>query len=96
MQIIQHSEDLATATGTMRNYIYRPASEQRYPAIVFYSEIFQHTAPIVADFLKGESFVVQRHVHPKDQINKVVEQEPIVKTSPVLRGQLPVYPKRDH
>ena len=46
MQIIQHSEDLATATGTMRNYIYRPASEQRYPAIVFYSEIFQHTAPI--------------------------------------------------
>ena len=36
MQIIQHSEDLATATGTMRNYIYRPASEQRYPAIVFY------------------------------------------------------------
>ena len=46
MQIIQHCEDLATATGTMRNYIYRPASEQRYPAIVFYSEIFQHTAPI--------------------------------------------------
>ncbi|WP_296052783.1 dienelactone hydrolase family protein, partial [uncultured Alteromonas sp.] len=60
MQIIQHSEDLATATGTMRCYIYRPASEQRYPAIVFYSEIFQHTAPIgrSAAIMASHGFVV--------------------------------------
>ncbi|MEC8228802.1 MAG: dienelactone hydrolase family protein [Pseudomonadota bacterium] len=60
MQIIKHSEDLATATGTMRNYIYRPASEQRYPAIVFYSEIFQHTAPIArsAAIMASHGFVV--------------------------------------
>ncbi len=46
MQIIQETTDIHTATGLMRCYIYRPSSEGKYPAIIFYSEIFQQTAPI--------------------------------------------------
>ena len=60
MQIIQHTEDLSTATGTMRCYVYRPATEGQYATIVFYSEIFQHTAPIArsAAMMACHGFVV--------------------------------------
>lgn len=52
--------DLNTATGTMRTYVYRPVAEGRYPAIIFYSEIFQQTAPIArsAAIMAGHGFVV--------------------------------------
>lgn len=59
--IIQNEyADLPTATGTMRTYIYRPVAEGRYPAIIFYSEIFQQTAPIArsAAIMAGHGFVV--------------------------------------
>ncbi|GAA6184115.1 dienelactone hydrolase family protein [Aliiglaciecola sp. 2_MG-2023] len=46
MQIQKETIDLNTATGKMRCYIYRPCDEGVYPSIIFYSEIFQQTAPI--------------------------------------------------
>ncbi|EWH09753.1 carboxymethylenebutenolidase [Catenovulum agarivorans DS-2] len=52
--------DLATPTGTMRTYVYRPQAEGAYPAIIYYSEIFQQTAPIArsAAIMAGHGFVV--------------------------------------
>lgn len=52
--------DLATPTGPMRTYIFRPSAPGKYPGILLYSEIFQVTAPIrrTAAFLAGHGFVV--------------------------------------
>lgn len=46
MNVQSHITDLNTPTGVMRTYIHRPVGEGRYPAILFYSEIFQQTGPI--------------------------------------------------
>ncbi len=60
--IIKDSEfaDIATPTGPMRTYLFRPAAGGRYPGIVFYSEIFQVTGPIrrAAAWLAGNGYVV--------------------------------------
>jgi carboxymethylenebutenolidase len=60
--IIQDNEviDLATPTGPMRTYIFRPVAGGQYPGILFYSEIFQVTGPIrrTAAWLAGHGFVV--------------------------------------
>jgi carboxymethylenebutenolidase len=61
--------DLATPTGPMRTYVYRPlppkdvkveAADRPRPGVVVYSEIFQRTAPIdrTARILAGHGFVV--------------------------------------
>lgn len=52
--------DLETPTGIMRTYVYRPVAEGRYPAVIFYSEIFQQTGPIArsAAIMAGHGFVV--------------------------------------
>ncbi|WP_286269404.1 dienelactone hydrolase family protein [Thalassotalea hakodatensis] len=52
--------DINTATGPMRTYIYRPQAGGKYPSIIFYSEIFQQTAPIArtAAIMAGHGFVV--------------------------------------
>lgn len=52
--------DLPTPSGSMRTHILRPAASGRYPAIVFYSEIFQVTAPIrrTAAMLAGHGYIV--------------------------------------
>ncbi len=58
--------ELATPTGPMRTYLYRPLpaagtrDRERYPGIVLYSEIFQRTAPIhrMAMLLAGHGFLV--------------------------------------
>jgi dienelactone hydrolase len=52
--------ELATPSGPMRTYLYRPVAAGRYPGLVFFSEIFQRTAPIkrVAALLAGHGFVV--------------------------------------
>ncbi len=52
--------DLATPTGPMRTYIFRPAAAGRYPGLVLFSEIFQMTGPIrrAAANLAGSGFVV--------------------------------------
>src|ERR1043165_9753045 len=54
------SVDLATPSGPMRTYIFRPAAPGRYPGVVLFSEIFQVTGPIrrTAALLAGNGFVV--------------------------------------
>ena len=52
--------ELNTPFGPMRTHIVRPAAPGRYPGLVFYSEIFQVTAPIrrTAAMLAGHGYVV--------------------------------------
>ncbi len=52
--------DLPTPTGPMRTFVYQPDTPGRYPGVVFFSEIFQVTAPIrrTAAFLAGHGYVV--------------------------------------
>jgi carboxymethylenebutenolidase len=51
---------LNTPNGPMRTHIVRPVPPGRYPGIVFYSEIFQITAPIrrMAAFFAGHGYIV--------------------------------------
>lgn len=60
--IIKDNEhvDLATPSGPMRTYIFRPSAPGKYPGILLYSEIFQVTGPIrrTAALLAGHGFVV--------------------------------------
>lgn len=60
MIIQNHLEDIQTATGTMRTNVFRPIDDGKYPAIIFYSEIFQQTSPITrsAQIMAGHGFVV--------------------------------------
>ncbi|MFJ5446691.1 dienelactone hydrolase family protein [Methylobacillus methanolivorans] len=60
MLIQSHIVDLETPTGTMRTYVHRPAGEGRFPAILFYSEIFQQTGPIerAAKIIAGHGYAV--------------------------------------
>ncbi len=52
--------DLATPTGPMRTYMFRPAAKGKYPAVVLFSEIFQATGPIrrFAAFIAGHGYIV--------------------------------------
>jgi carboxymethylenebutenolidase len=60
MIIKSEAVDLSTPTGDMRTYVHRPAAEGRYPAILFYSEIFQQTGPIerAARLMAGHGYAV--------------------------------------
>jgi len=65
MLIQNYQVDLETATGTMRCYVYHPKMDaentgKQYPAILFYSEIFQQTSPIrrSAQIMAGHGFIV--------------------------------------
>jgi len=60
MNIQSHFVDLATPTGIMRTYVHRPVAEGKYPAILFYSEIFQQTGPIErsAKMMAGQGYAV--------------------------------------
>lgn len=51
---------LSTTYGPMQTHIFRPAPPGKYPGIVFYSEIFQVTAPIrrMAAMLAGQGYIV--------------------------------------
>lgn len=51
---------LITPTGDMQTQVFRPAVDGVFPCIIFYSEIFQITAPIArsANILAGLGFVV--------------------------------------
>ncbi|WP_229797566.1 dienelactone hydrolase family protein [Jeongeupia chitinilytica] len=55
-----HFVDLPTATGSMRTYVHRPSGDGQYPAVLFYSEIFQQTGPIerAARLLAGHGYAV--------------------------------------
>ncbi|MFM9957071.1 MAG: dienelactone hydrolase family protein [Phycisphaerales bacterium] len=52
--------ELQTPSGPMRCHIARPAAPGRYPGVVFFSEIFQITAPIkrTAAALAGHGMIV--------------------------------------
>jgi len=52
--------DIATPTGPMRTYVYRPVAGATFPGVVLYSEIFQRTAPIhrMAMMLAGHGLLV--------------------------------------
>ncbi len=52
--------ELTTPYGPMRTHIVRPAAHGRYPGVIFYSEIFQITAPIrrTAALLAGHGYIV--------------------------------------
>ncbi len=52
--------DLTTPTGPMRTYILRPAVDGRFPAVIFFSEIFQVTGPIrrTAALIAGQGYLV--------------------------------------
>ena len=60
MTITEEVIDLPTPTGPMRVYLLRPTAPGRYPAILFYSEIFQVTGPIrrTAAALAGHGYLV--------------------------------------
>jgi carboxymethylenebutenolidase len=60
MILQEEQTELATPTGPMRTYIYRPVARGRYPGLVLFSEIFQRTGPIkrTAAMLAGHGFVV--------------------------------------
>ena len=52
--------EVSTPTGVMRTHVFRPQAEGRFPGLVFYSEIFQVTAPIrrLAAYLASHGFFV--------------------------------------
>jgi carboxymethylenebutenolidase len=52
--------DLSTSRGAMRVHLFVPQTPGRHPGVVFYSEIFQVTAPIrrMAASLSGHGYVV--------------------------------------
>ena len=52
--------ELETPTGPMRTYVFKPAAEGMFPGVVFYSEIFQVTAPIrrTAALIAGQGYIV--------------------------------------
>jgi len=60
MILQEETTDLATPSGPMRTYLYRPVAPGRYPGLVLFSEIFQRTGPIkrAAALLAGHGFVV--------------------------------------
>ncbi|BAJ03555.1 dienelactone hydrolase family protein [Shewanella violacea] len=60
MMVKQEVHDIPTSTGLMRTYLYRPKEDGVFATIIFYSEIFQQTAPIAraATILAGHGFVV--------------------------------------
>ena len=60
MTIQEQAATIATPTGPMRTYVFRPNAPGKYPGLVFYSEIFQVTGPIrrTAAMLAGHGYVV--------------------------------------
>ena len=64
MTITESQADIATPSGPMRTYVVRPSSglssARRHPGLIFFSEIFQRTAPIarMAAFFAGHGLVV--------------------------------------
>ena len=61
MTVVEGIADIETVTGLMRVHTIRPAlAQQRVPALLLFSEIFQITAPIrrLATLLAGHGFLV--------------------------------------
>src|SRR6478752_162269 len=60
MTLTESHVDLTTTRGPMRVHLFVPVGEGKYPAVIFYSEIFQVTGPIrrMAAALAGEGYIV--------------------------------------
>ena len=60
MIIQEQTADLATPTGPMRTYLFRPVAKGKYPGVILFSEIFQATGPIrrFAAFVAGHGYIV--------------------------------------
>lgn len=60
MIIESQIHDISTPTGLMRTTVFKPQQQGEFPSIIFYSEIFQLTAPIErsAKIMAGHGFVV--------------------------------------
>jgi carboxymethylenebutenolidase len=60
MILQEETVDLATPSGSMRTFVYRPVQEGRHPGLLLFSEIFQRTGPIqrIAALLAGHGYVV--------------------------------------
>ena len=52
--------DVETTRGPMRTHVFEPKLEGRWPGVIFYSEIYQMTAPIerLAMWLAGHGYLV--------------------------------------
>ncbi|WP_144212701.1 dienelactone hydrolase family protein [Shewanella donghaensis] len=79
MIITKEVHDIDTPTGNMRTYVYRPDAEGQFASIIFYSEIFQQTAPIArsAAILASHGFVVlvPEVFHELNPIGTVLEYD---------------------
>jgi carboxymethylenebutenolidase len=60
MLVIKEVQDIPTPTGSMRTCVYRTDAPGSFGALIFYSEIFQQTAPIAraAAMMAGHGFLV--------------------------------------
>jgi len=60
MTITESQVEVATPSGPMRTYLLRPTSSRRHPGLIFFSEIFQRTAPIgrMAAYFAGHGYLV--------------------------------------
>ncbi|WP_076540545.1 dienelactone hydrolase family protein [Shewanella sp. UCD-KL21] len=83
MIITKEVHDIETPTGTMRTYVYRPDAPGQFASIIFYSEIFQQTAPIArsAAILAGHGFVVlvPEVFHELNPLGTVLEYDDVGK-----------------
>ncbi|HEX4170511.1 MAG TPA: dienelactone hydrolase family protein [Bryobacteraceae bacterium] len=52
--------EVPTPTGGMRTHLFQPAQPGKFPAVLFYSEIFQVTGPIrrAASLIAGQGYLV--------------------------------------
>lgn len=52
--------EVDTPTGPMRTYVFRPATDAKYPGVALFSEIFQVTGPIrrTAAMIAGHGYLV--------------------------------------
>lgn len=60
MTITESFVELTTTRGPMRVHLFAPTGDKKYPAVIFYSEIFQVTGPIrrMAAALSGNGYLV--------------------------------------
>jgi carboxymethylenebutenolidase len=60
MITVEEQVELQTPWGPMRTHIVKPAAAGKYPGVVFYSEIFQITGPVLrlATYMAGHGYIV--------------------------------------
>jgi carboxymethylenebutenolidase len=81
MQIIKHNIDLKVDDSLMRVYIASPKTPGTYPAIIFYSDIYQLGSPMIrlVNYLAGFGYIVAAPeiFHRLEPIGSVIEPDDI-------------------